>query len=390
MKKKKNHYKKYILIIILIAILCLIGMGIMEVQRRKNSEVTIVNASKDVEINTLIKIQDLSLTIQNGILLNGEDTLDTFTLGMKSVVLKLENEYGYEKETMINYTVVDTTAPIISNVKDVTVQKGGHFAPWAEVEVKDNSNELVTQLIEGEYNLQAIGNYPITYVAIDRSGNEARESATLKVVEKYVPDLTHVYIWEDQVITTSKGYQLEIINNVPYINDILIANKTYSIPPTYGNGLTAETLNAFNTMKSDAAALGLTLYNSSGFRSYSYQKSLYNNYCARRGQEKADTFSARPGFSEHQTGLALDLNTITQEFADTAEGKWVANNAQNYGFILRYPKGKEDETGYIYEPWHIRYVGVELAQELYNGGDWITLEDYFGIPSQYPDDYGLQ
>ena len=95
-----------------------------------------------------------------------------------------------------------------------------------------------------------------------------------------------------------------------------------------------------------------------------------------------------PGSSEHQVGLAIDIITdgyssLDEGFGNTPAGKWLANNSYKYGFILRYPNGKENETGCAYEPWHIRYVGNELAETLYNGGDWITLEEYYGIPSEY-------
>lgn len=81
--------------------------------------------------------------------------------------------------------------------------------------------------------------------------------------------------------------------------------------------------------------------------------------------------------------MAFDVNTINDSFANTEEGKWLNDNCYKYGFILRYPNGKSDETGYQYEPWHFRYVGVELAEKLYNNGNWITVEDYFGITSRY-------
>ena len=136
-------------------------------------------------------------------------------------------------------------------------------------------------------------------------------------------------------------------------------------------------------MQAAAKADGLNIYISSGFRSYSYQKNLYNNYVNRDGVVAADTYSARAGHSEHQSGLAFDVNTINDSFANTEEGKWLNDNCYKYGFILRYPKGKSDETGYQYEPWHFRYVGVELAEKLYNNGNWITVEDYFGITSKY-------
>jgi D-alanyl-D-alanine carboxypeptidase len=98
---------------------------------------------------------------------------------------------------------------------------------------------------------------------------------------------------------------------------------------------------------------------------------------------QADTYSARPGHSEHQTGLCFDLNSIDDSFAYTNEGKWVNNNAHLYGFIIRYPKGKESITGYQYESWHLRYVGKDLANKLYNDGNWLTMEEYYGLSSKY-------
>ena len=185
-----------------------------------------------------------------------------------------------------------------------------------------------------------------------------------------------------------------------YIDNVLIVNKTYKLTsnwkpvnpykkvPNDGfdrNPLDTEAYEAWKVMKSDASSIGLNLWAQSGYRSYDYQNDLYNGYIKRKGKKAADTFSARPGASEHQTGLAFDLNTITNSFKDTAEGKWVNKNCYLYGYILRYPEGKTNETGYIYEPWHIRYVGKELAKKLYNNGNWITMEDYFGIDSKYND-----
>ena len=204
----------------------------------------------------------------------------------------------------------------------------------------------------------------------------------------------------ESVITTisedesEEEISIETIDGVTYVNGYLIVNKTYGLPSDYrpsnsygydrcNSCLTAETLNAFNLMKADATVLGLDLYISSGFRSYSYQNTIYNNYVSRDGRVLADTYSARPGHSEHQTGLAFDLNTIDDSFANTLEGKWVYDNCYKYGLILRYPKGKEDQTGYQYESWHLRYVGIELAKELYNDGNWITLEEYFNLTSSY-------
>ncbi len=181
---------------------------------------------------------------------------------------------------------------------------------------------------------------------------------------------------------TEKGYMIELIDGKTYVDGVLIANKTYSLPSDYNpGGLLPECEEAFALMQKAAAKKGLNIYISSGFRSYSSQKSIYSRYVNRDGRALADTYSARPGHSEHQTGLAIDLNTITQSFGKTKEGRWVAEHCHEYGFILRYPEGKSHITGYCFEPWHLRYVGVETATKIAQSG--LCLEEYYGITSQY-------
>lgn len=166
-----------------------------------------------------------------------------------------------------------------------------------------------------------------------------------------------------------------------YINGILIANKTYALPSWWGDGLTAETVAAFDAMSAEAAGSGHNLYISSGFRSYASQAAIYNSLVAQVGVAGADRDTARPGHSEHQTGLTIDLNCICEGFGYQADGQWVAANAHRFGFIVRYPQGKEHVTGYIWEPWHLRYLGVETATAVYNSGS--TLEEFLGITSSY-------
>ena len=148
--------------------------------------------------------------------------------------------------------------------------------------------------------------------------------------------------------------------------------------------LDKDLMTAFRKMQADATAKGLNIYIASGYRSYDYQVSLYNRYVANDGKAAADTYSSRPGNSEHQTGLCFDLNSIEDSFQYTNEGKWINDNCYKYGFCIRFPKGKDAYTGYQYESWHLRYVGEELSEKLYNNGDWISLEEYFGITSEYP------
>jgi D-alanyl-D-alanine carboxypeptidase len=131
---------------------------------------------------------------------------------------------------------------------------------------------------------------------------------------------------------------------------------------------------------------GLQFMLASGYRSYSFQVGLYNRYVQQQGQTVADTQSARPGYSEHQTGLAADLEPASRTcevencFSTTAEGKWLAANAYRFGFIIRYPEGQQSTTGYIYEPWHVRYVGKDLALEMHKANAK-TLEDFCSVPA---------
>ena len=166
-----------------------------------------------------------------------------------------------------------------------------------------------------------------------------------------------------------------------YIDGILIANKTYALPSDYNPGVDPDAQAAFDKMQSAAAEEGLNIYISSGFRSYDYQAGLYERYVERSGKAEADRYSARPGHSEHQTGLAFDLNSIDITFADTEEYEWVKAHCAEYGFIIRYPEGKESITGYMYEPWHIRYLGIDTAKKVTDSG--LTLEEYLGIDSKY-------
>ena len=168
-----------------------------------------------------------------------------------------------------------------------------------------------------------------------------------------------------------------------YVNGILVVNKKYALPSNYNPGVNGTAQKGVNDMLAAAKAQGIKLNPISAYRSYSYQKNLYNNYVRTYGQARADRFSAKPGHSEHQTGLAFDFGGPNQthwledSFAQTAEGKWLYANAHKYGFILRYPKGKESITGYMYEPWHYRYVGLEQATKIKNSGK--TMEEYFKV-----------
>ncbi|HML36019.1 MAG TPA: M15 family metallopeptidase [Bacillota bacterium] len=142
----------------------------------------------------------------------------------------------------------------------------------------------------------------------------------------------------------------------------------------------AEAAEAFDMLVEKAAEEGVVIKMTTAYRSYNFQKILFDSYVKKEGEEKANTYSAKPGQSEHQTGLSVDVSSpsvdyqLSNDYGKTAEGKWLANNAYRFGFILRFLQGKENITGYQYEPWHIRYVGLTAAKEIYEQG--LTLEEY--------------
>lgn len=187
----------------------------------------------------------------------------------------------------------------------------------------------------------------------------------------------------DAVEVSATGYIIERINGITYVDGVMIANKTYSLPASYDPGIMPEAAAALEEMQGAAAAEGLSLFVVSGYRSYQTQESVYAGWVNLDGREQADTYSSRAGHSDHQTGYTFDLNSLEESFAYTREGMWLAEHCAEFGFIIRYPEGKEMYTGYTYEPWHVRYIGKEKAKTITDS--CLSLEEYYGITSSYND-----
>jgi len=182
-------------------------------------------------------------------------------------------------------------------------------------------------------------------------------------------------------------------------NLLVLVNKEYTISRDYypvdmvdvdGSLSTNQNLkvkreayDAYLAMLADAKAEGLNFCICSAYRGFEVQESLYYNSLAANGKEYTDKMFAYPGRSEHHTGYAIDITSasmnwgLSQNYAEYPDGAWIAEHCSDYGFIIRYPKGKEDITGYMYEPWHIRYVGIDIAKEITEAG--ITFEEYLGV-----------
>ena len=172
-----------------------------------------------------------------------------------------------------------------------------------------------------------------------------------------------------------------LVNKHYYLNEDYIPNNLVEIDEKYsrkGMKLVDYAKKAFENLSQAAQKENLNIIAMSSYRSYEYQKNLYNRYVNEDGKEAADTYSGRPGHSEHQTGLAVDVYNLKEtytNFEKTNEFNWMQEHAHEYGFILRFPKNKEKETGYQYESWHYRYVGEKIAKYIHNKN--ITLEEYY-------------
>ena len=230
---------------------------------------------------------------------------------------------------------------------------------------------------------QSDGSYK---VHVDTASHKG-DAGTYSVHLYYMLNGKRTYITETKATvpqSTETQVTGKLTNNGSYYSvrgkydDIIIVNKKHGLSKDYNPGENPTAKAAFVRLRDDMINQGLNVGRSySGFRSYNYQKTLYDNYVSRDGQAAADRYSARPGYSEHQTGLVFDLTDKSGNLLeDSRASQWLKDNAHNYGFIVRFQAGKEASTGYMPEAWHIRYVGKE-AKDIHDSG--LSLEEYFGI-----------
>lgn len=199
---------------------------------------------------------------------------------------------------------------------------------------------------------------------------------------KKISKISHRTLSEGESFKTAKGFTAVMNGGVLQIYGVPIINKSFNVPDGYAQSTDRETNVAFENMRIQASKEGISIAIYSSYRGREQQQALYNS--GRKSPDGKD-YIAKAGYSENQAGLAIDLATWNPEFGETPAGKWINDNCYKFGFIIRYPRGHEKYTGYPYEPWHIRYVGNDLARKLYNSGNWISMEKYFGIPSKYPE-----
>ena len=208
------------------------------------------------------------------------------------------------------------------------------------------------------------------------------EYSDVRSLIEYVNTKSYKKAYEEyEQSDTTKGINI-IASKVYYLGeyepkDLVEVEDDYKYSSTNPT-MVKEAYEAFKKMADDSHELGLNFTISSAYRSHSTQDTVYNNYLKKDPQSFVDTYSSRPGFSDHQTGLAADLkanNLLFEDFTATKEAEWLKDNAYKYGFVIRYPKGKDKVTGYMYESWHYRYVGKEAAKEIYENN--ITFDEYY-------------
>jgi LAS superfamily LD-carboxypeptidase LdcB len=292
-----------------------------------------------------------------------ESTIDFDTSKKTPEVGEYTTEVFADGESLgtVKIYVSDTTAPVFAKASsNIQIDEGSDFSLASYFDAVDASAvTLETDIDQAE--LKTVGSYAITVTATDAYGNKSSVQSTVHVIET------------DGMIEVSPS-------EGTVVDGILIVNKKNPVSAEYAPGEDPEAVAALKRMISDMQDAGLDVSDSySGYRTYETQKSLYENYVLNYGKDEADTFSARPGYSEHQTGLAFDLKNSAGELLESSkEAAWIQEHCAEYGFIIRFPDGKEDITGYMYEPWHVRYVGsASVAAEIMDANS--TLEEYLSV-----------
>ena len=256
------------------------------------------------------------------------------------------------------------------------------------VEVKKLDEKYIEKLLDRKYNkliVKLIKQKYFIFKNLDEYMNYYKDSDNddlANTISMVNVKANNDYYDEDIVTETNiNDGNLMLVNKFHKLTNEYAPNDLVDVSATYGYGtnkIKKEVYENFLNMWNDAKAQKLSLIITSAYRDYNYQKSLWDNYAASKGDKWADSVSARAGYSEHQTGLAMDIVTYgstMDSFEKTDEFKWLSENAYKYGFILRYPKDKEKITGYAYESWHYRYVGKDIAKKIHDEN--ITYDEYY-------------
>ncbi len=279
----------------------------------------------------------------------------------------------------------DQEGPVIELVKSriqIGVDSEIDYLSFVQKAIDEVDGDLISEITYNQIETSEVGQYEVVYKLSDHAGNQTEK--------KLIIDVVHYF---DNGVFSPVGVVAETVENPEDIT--VLVNKLYAIPEGWvpddlesvidnsQQMLRKEANEAYTQFYLAAKEKGIDIYSISGYRTNETQTTYWTNMVKVYGEEYASQYSAYPGRSEHQLGLAIDVSykttgdRLSESVADSEIGQFIVTDAYKYGFILRYPKDKVAITNYGYEPWHIRYVGVELASELYQKG--LTLEEYYDM-----------
>ena len=333
----------------------------------------------EVSVNTEAKASTLIKSVDGGSI-SKDIKLDTSKLGEahQTVGLIIGDK---KRDYTLRYKVVDKEKPLIECEDVIVIKKSKSADPYVEILVTDNSGEKIKPSIEGDFNGNKEGTYKVTIKAEDSSGNKAEKPVTIKVTSHQIS--TKV---QDKDFVAKNGSDAKFEDGVLMIDGHAIINKSYGAPAKFNPGPQSDSEMAYARLIDAASSDGIRLFIMSSYIDYANQEGFYNRQVANLGEKEANRYFAKAGHSDNQSGEAFDLNRMNSSFDGTDEAKWLSKNCWKYGFVIRYPEGSEKYTGFAPQSWHIRYVGDKTAKELYNKGKWISIEEYYGLPSKYAEE----
>lgn len=382
--QKKDMKIKLIIIFVVLVIVSTIGAFVWFYN---NEKVELLKDTFQFEYGDIVKLEGKDILDTTK-----ESIINTFQADYSSLEIEQDKDYpkvgsydlqihykinGRVENENIKIIVKDTKKPNFTKLPEkIELNKGFHLDDLNSYFEAEDLSPFEIKIDTEKLDSNKSGEYEITVTAIDKYDNKNEQN--VKVIVKEEPQKSNEQTLNKQNQTIETKSTPYTVSSPRYVNGIMIVNKKNPLPYNYNPYENAEAGRQIRSLISEMQTLGFNISNSySGFRSFDTQAGLYQNYVNNHGQTKADTFSARAGYSEHQTGLAFDLlhrdGTLVE---NRNEANWIAQNAHRFGFIVRYQAGKEHITGYQAEPWHLRYVG-QAATDIYNSG--LTLEEYLGV-----------
>lgn len=384
MKKKKRRLRKkrIALLILIVFLIILLPITIFSNSGNKNKlekigysnlEIKEIKKLSNKEINTIIKNKynkNLIYYIKS----------DDYNKNKLAYYLKYSNKYK-----KINYLDI---IKIISNKNFINKNSSKYFELLNKyknvngiINYVNNYSDKKIELNDDIINFMGQKYFIFEYLDRYLKYYKNNKLDYSEIITRINSNLDYTFYKDSKVADISKK-MYTLINKYNYLEKDYVPNNLVDVTGIYARDkakLVDVAYENFKKMADDAREKNLTIKITTGYRSYSFQSTLYNNYLKIDGQEKTDTYSARPGHSEHQLGYSCDItdnnNVSFEEFQYTKEYEWLQKNAHKYGFIQRYPKDKEYITGFIFESWHYRYVGQDIAKYIYENN--ITYEEYY-------------